>query len=88
MSELDPLDHVNNAVYVDWLDEALVAAGWSAATALPRTARIEYLASAERGDEVAVELYGDAAAGPPSSAGPTGSTSSGPPAAAESRAGR
>jgi len=61
VSELDPLDHVNNAVYVDWLDDALVAAGWNAATTLPRRARIEYLASAGRGDEVAVELFGDAA---------------------------
>ena len=26
--DLDPLDHVNNAVYVDWLEEALDAAGW------------------------------------------------------------
>ena len=60
VSELDPLDHVNNAVYVDWLDEALVAAGWGVATALPRRARVEYLASAERDDDVAVELYGDA----------------------------
>ena len=60
VSELDPLDHVNNAAYVDWLDEALHAAGWGAATRLPRTVRIEYLASAERGDEVAVELSGDA----------------------------
>ena len=61
VGELDPLDHVNNAVYVDWLEEALVAAGWDAATQLPRTARIEYLASAERGDDVAIALYGDAA---------------------------
>jgi acyl-CoA thioester hydrolase len=61
VSELDPLDHVNNAVYVDWLEEALVAAGWNAARALPRRARIEYLASAERDDDVAVELFGDAA---------------------------
>jgi acyl-CoA thioesterase FadM len=60
VSELDPLDHVNNAVYVDWLEEALVAAGWNAAMGLPRRTRIEYLASAERGDEVAVDLYGDA----------------------------
>ena len=60
VGELDPLDHVNNAVYVDWLDEALVAADWNVATALPRRARIEYLASAERGDDVAIELYGDA----------------------------
>ena len=61
VSELDPLDHVNNAVYVDWLDESLTAAGWNAATAMPRRVRIEYLASAERGDDVAVELYGGAA---------------------------
>ena len=61
VSELDPLDHVNNAAYVDWLDEALHAAGWGAATRLPRTVRIEYLASAERGDDVTVELRGDAA---------------------------
>jgi acyl-CoA thioesterase FadM len=60
-SELDPLDHVNNAVYVDWLEEALVAAGWNAATTLPRRVRIEYLASAERGDDVSVDLYGDPA---------------------------
>jgi len=60
-SELDPLDHVNNAAYVDWLDEALHAAGWGAATRLPRTIRIEYLASAERGDDVRVELRGEAA---------------------------
>ena len=27
-SDLDPLDHVNNAVYVDWLEEAIEASGW------------------------------------------------------------
>jgi acyl-ACP thioesterase len=59
-ADLDPLDHVNNAVYVDWLDEALDAAGWHDATgALPRTVRLEYLASAARGDGVVVELHGD-----------------------------
>lgn len=26
--DIDPLNHVNNAVYMDWLDEALEAAGW------------------------------------------------------------
>jgi len=58
-SDLDPLDHVNNAVYLDWLEEALDAAGWSAATeAVPRTYRLEYLASAARGDRVEVALHG------------------------------
>src|ERR1700675_1736068 len=28
--ELDPLDHVNNAVYADWLDEGLICAGGAA----------------------------------------------------------
>jgi acyl-ACP thioesterase len=60
-SDLDPLDHVNNAVYVDWLEEALESAGWRSATeALPRSYRLEYLASAERGDRVRVALHGDA----------------------------
>lgn len=58
-SDLDPLDHVNNAVYVDWLEEALEAADWPGAfAALPRTYRLEYLASAARGDEVAIALHG------------------------------
>jgi len=62
-SDLDPLDHVNNAVYVDWLEEALEAAGWGAATeALPRTYRLEYLTSAARGDLVNVALWGDPSA--------------------------
>jgi acyl-CoA thioesterase FadM len=60
VSELDPVGHVNNAVYVDWLDVALEAAGWAGATHLPRVARVEYLASAERGDDVIVELHGEA----------------------------
>jgi acyl-CoA thioesterase FadM len=62
-SDLDPLDHVNNAVYVDWLEEALEAAGWvEAIEALPRTWRLEYLASAARRDSVVIALHGDVAA--------------------------
>lgn len=61
--DLDPLDHVNNAVYVDWLDEALEAAGWRPIPPdTSETWRLEYLASAERGDEVVVDLHGDAGA--------------------------
>lgn len=60
-SDLDPLDHVNNAVYVDWLEEALEDAGWGAAIEhLPRSYRLEYLASAARGDTVRVVLHGGA----------------------------
>jgi acyl-ACP thioesterase len=62
-SDLDPLDHVNNAAYVDWLEEALEGAGWRDATeALPRSYRLEYLASAARGDRVTVALRGEARA--------------------------
>jgi acyl-ACP thioesterase len=58
-SDLDPLDHVNNAVYVDWLDEALDAAGWrSRGGTANRKLRLEYLASAERGNRVVVDLHG------------------------------
>jgi acyl-ACP thioesterase len=61
--DLDPLDHVNNAVYVDWLDEAVEAAGWrTPETASGSTWRLEYLASAARGDSVVVQLAGEAAA--------------------------
>jgi acyl-ACP thioesterase len=62
-SDLDPLDHVNNAVYVDWLEEALDGAGWGTlSAALPRSYRLEYLASAARGDTVSVDLHGSATA--------------------------
>ena len=48
--ELDPLDHANNAVYADWLDEAVIAAGDTEATrAIPRVARLEYALPAEAG---------------------------------------
>jgi len=65
-SDLDPIDHVNNAVYVDWLEEAIEAAGWAPPTgaqgagASPGSLRIEYLASAARGDAIEVDLYGGA----------------------------
>ena len=49
--DIDPMGHVNNAVYLDWLEEAVAAAGDPAATtAVPRRVAIEYAASAEAGD--------------------------------------
>lgn len=46
--ELDPMDHVNNAVYADWLDESVALAGGVAATrAVPRLIRLEYARAAE-----------------------------------------
>jgi acyl-ACP thioesterase len=46
--ELDPLVHVNNAVYADWLDEAVLAAGGTELVrAIPRLARLDYVRAAE-----------------------------------------
>jgi acyl-ACP thioesterase len=53
--DLDPMGHVNNAAYLDWLEEALLAAG-ADPTVLPRRARLEYLASAAPGEDVIVSV--------------------------------
>jgi acyl-CoA thioesterase FadM len=46
--ELDPMAHVNNAIYADWLEEAVIAAGDPMAPrAIPRVARLEYAAPAD-----------------------------------------
>jgi acyl-CoA thioesterase FadM len=51
--ELDPMDHVNNAVYADWLDERVIAAGGRAdVRAIPRVARLDYARAAEAGATV------------------------------------
>jgi acyl-ACP thioesterase len=55
--ELDPMAHANNAVYADWLDEAVITAGDEAAVrSIPRLARLEYARAAEPG----VDLIGSA----------------------------
>jgi acyl-ACP thioesterase len=56
--ELDPMNHVNNAVYVDWLDEGVIAAGDAPATrAMPRLARLEYAAPAAAGSRVFADVW-------------------------------
>jgi acyl-ACP thioesterase len=51
--ELDPMDHVNNAVYADWLEERIMAAGGGAdVRAIPRMARLDYARAAEAGATV------------------------------------
>ena len=54
--ELDPMDHANNAVYLDWLEEAILAAdpagGRAAIEAVPRTYRLEYALAVEAGAEL------------------------------------
>jgi len=47
--DLDPLDHVNNSVYIDYFEEALQAAGQGdLLTATPRRYEIDFVAAAER----------------------------------------
>lgn len=48
-SELDPLGHVNNAAYLDYLDEHYLAVTGRAALAVPRRYKAEFIASAEAG---------------------------------------
>ena len=55
--ELDPLDHVNNAVYLDWLEEAILDAspdgeGAAAIAARPRHYRLEFAMAAAAGAEI------------------------------------
>ena len=50
--EIDPMHHVNNAAYLDWLDEAIETtdpSGAAALATLPRTYRAEYFLPVERG---------------------------------------
>jgi acyl-CoA thioesterase FadM len=56
--ELDPMGHVNNAIYADWLEEAVIAAGEpSAPRAVPRVERLEYAAPADPDAELTAETW-------------------------------
>jgi acyl-ACP thioesterase len=58
--ELDPMDHVNNAVYSDWLDEAVLAAGGNASVrAVPRLVRLEYVRAAEPAAQLVADAWPD-----------------------------
>ena len=60
--ELDPMAHVNNAVYADWIDEAVIAAGDPGAVgAIPRTMRLEYALAAEPGATLEGQAWTDVA---------------------------
>ncbi|HEY7968705.1 MAG TPA: acyl-ACP thioesterase domain-containing protein [Candidatus Limnocylindrales bacterium] len=51
--ELDPMAHANNAIYLDWMEEAIGAAGGlEAVAAIPRRYRLEYALAAAGGDEL------------------------------------
>ena len=68
--DLDPMAHVNNATYVDWIEEAVAATGTAATgaaatgaaaiiTSMPRRIVIEYAASAELGDRLRAMAWPD-----------------------------
>lgn len=63
--ELDPMDHANNAVYADWLDEQVIEAGGdegiAATRGLPRVARLEYARPAARDANVEATAWADPA---------------------------
>ena len=56
--DLDPMGHVNNATYLDWIEEGLAELGLGAAlAALPRAVQLEYRASAAPGDDVTIATW-------------------------------
>jgi acyl-CoA thioester hydrolase len=63
--ELDPMDHVNNAVYVDWLEDSVIAAGGADGSGaasigrIPRRYRLEYAAAAASDVELDTETWRD-----------------------------
>ena len=57
------MDHVNNAVYADWLDESVLAAGGAdAVRAVPRLVRLEYARAAEPAARLVAEAWSSAGA--------------------------
>ena len=85
--ELDPMDHVNNAVYLDWLEESgrstprrpTAPSRGAIAIALPRRYRLEFALAADAGAELDGAAWRDGARLelPPGRRRPTGSTGSG-----------
>jgi acyl-ACP thioesterase len=56
--ELDPLGHTNHAVYADWLEEAVAAAGGEVAVgAVPRTLRLEFIRPTAAGTTITSAVW-------------------------------
>jgi acyl-ACP thioesterase len=56
--ELDPMDHANNAVYADWVEERILGeGGLDEVRAIPRTLRLEYARPADAGATVEVAAW-------------------------------
>jgi acyl-CoA thioesterase FadM len=60
--DLDPMGHVNNAIYLDYIEEALSSAGPGGPdpAALPRRYDVEYLLPAGPNEELDVRVWRDA----------------------------
>lgn len=59
-AEVDPNGHLNNAVHLDWLDEAVLAAGGAADLGrFPRRYGAEYLQALQLGAEATVAAWRD-----------------------------
>ena len=60
LRDLDPMGHANNAVYVDWLDEAVLLAGDAdLIETTPRRYHLEYLAPAGPAAEIVASTWRD-----------------------------
>jgi len=58
--DLDPLDHVNNSVYLDYFEEALAAAGQHETIGTtPRRYVLDFANSAARGDSLVSSVWAD-----------------------------
>jgi acyl-CoA thioesterase FadM len=66
--ELDPMNHANNAVYVDWFEEAILRTsagdpeagdGGHAISAIPRRYRLEYAMAVDAGAKLADAAWRD-----------------------------
>jgi acyl-CoA thioesterase FadM len=58
--ELDPMGHANNAVYLDWLEEAVASSGGEAAIVAPRRRyRLEYALAAAPAMELDAAAWRD-----------------------------
>jgi acyl-ACP thioesterase len=56
--ELDPMDHVNNAVYADWVEEQVLAGGGAAdVRAIPRRLGLEYARAVAAGATVSATTW-------------------------------
>jgi len=56
--ELDPMDHVNNAVYADWVEEQVLAGGGATnVRAIPRRLGLEYARAAAAGATVSATTW-------------------------------